>query len=54
MISFALLKIRLVSALIANINNILNAIAVSYREPEFAYYLKRFALSVRAIIKLLI
>jgi hypothetical protein len=48
-VSFASLKIRSVSALIAGINSILNTIGASCVKPEFAYYLKRLALSASVI-----
>jgi hypothetical protein len=37
-VSFVLLKIRSVSALITSINSILNAINISCSKPEFTYY----------------
>jgi hypothetical protein len=43
-VSFASLKMRSVSALIAGIDSISNAINVSCIKPEFAYHVKRFSL----------
>jgi hypothetical protein len=42
-ISFAPLKTRSISALIAGIDSKLSAIVTSYVKPEFTYYLKRFS-----------
>lgn len=42
-ISFAPLKTRSVSALIAGINSKLSVIIISCVKPEFTYYLKRFS-----------
>jgi hypothetical protein len=42
-VSFTSLKTRSVSALIAGIDSISNAIDVSCVKPEFAYHVKRFS-----------
>jgi hypothetical protein len=52
-VSFVLLKIRSVSALIAGINSISNAIDISCGEPEFAHYQKRFSSSNDAVVGVL-
>jgi hypothetical protein len=52
-VSFVLLKIRFVSALIAGIDSISNAIKASWGEPEFSYHLKRLTLSSKAMGELL-
>jgi hypothetical protein len=48
-VSFVPLKIRSVSALIAGIDSISNAIEASWGEPEFSHHLKRLTLSSKAI-----
>jgi hypothetical protein len=52
-VSFVPLKIRSVSALIAGIDSISNAIEASWGEPEFSYYLKRLMSYSKAIDELL-